>query len=119
MRRRMTCLALLGAAAATAALLAAGATGATEPPAAHAAATKTVVLKNIAFNPGRVTIERGDRVAWAWRDGRTRHNVTSRSFRSSPTRSSGAYAVRFSRTGTFSYRCTLHPGMNGVVTVKR
>ena len=88
-------------------------------PVAANAATKTVTLKNIAFNPGRVTIKKGDKVTWAWRDGSVRHNVTASGFKSSGTRSSGTYSVTFRKSGTFAYRCTLHPGMAGSVVVRR
>lgn len=104
--------ALLSAAAATTAADAGG-------PQASAAATRTVTLRNIAFNPSRVTISRGDRVTWVWRDGSVRHNVTSRSFPSSGSRSRGSYSVTFRRAGVFRYRCTLHPGMTGTVVVRR
>lgn len=119
MRRRVTCLALLTTGAAALLPAATGAAGSSGAPTAHAAATRTVVLRNIAFNPSRVTIHRGDRVTWQWRDGGTRHNVTSRSFRSASTRSSGSYTVAFGRTGTFSYHCTIHSGMSGSVVVRR
>ncbi|ADB48582.1 cupredoxin domain-containing protein [Conexibacter woesei] len=119
MRRRVTCLALLSTGAAALLPAVTGAAGSSGSPAAHAAATRTVVLRDIAFNPSRVTIHRGDRVTWQWRDGRTRHNVTSRSFRSASTRSSGSYSVTFGRPGTFAYHCTLHPGMTGSVVVRR
>lgn len=86
-----------------------------------AASTRTVVLRDIAFKAARVTIHRGDRVRWRWKDGDTSHNVTSRGrtrFKSSATKSSGTYVVRFTRRGTYLYVCTLHPGMTGRVVVR-
>lgn len=109
--RPLLALALLGAGAASAAALAL--------PGAALGATRTVTLRNIAFNPARLTIDRGDTVVWRWRDGATRHNVTSRSFKGASTRSSGTYRFRFGAPGTYRYRCTLHPGMNGTVVVRR
>lgn len=115
MQRRVIRLGLVGGLAAVLLPAVAGAAGG---PSAHSAATRTVVLRDIAFNPDRVTIARGDRVVWRWRDGGTRHNVTSRSFRGASARSSGSYGVTFGKGGTYRYRCTLHPGMNGVVVVR-
>ncbi len=102
-----------------AALLAAALAAAFAAPAAAGAATRAVTLKNIAFTPKKVTIAKGDRVVWRWRDGGITHNVTSGRFEGSGNRSSGSYGVTFRRAGTYSYRCTLHPGMSGTVVVRR
>jgi plastocyanin len=102
-----------------AALLAAALAAAFAAPGAASAATRTVTLKNIAFSPKKVTIKKGDRVVWKWRDGGITHNVTSSRFKGSGNRSSGSYGVTFRGAGTYSYRCTLHPGMNGTVVVTR
>jgi plastocyanin len=82
---------------------------------------KTVVLKNIAFNPKKVTVKKGATVTWSWQDGATPHNVTATGktkFKSSPTKQSGKYSVKFAKAGTYHYECTIHPGMTGVVVVK-
>ncbi len=86
---------------------------------ARAAAKHTVTLKNFRFHPGNLTINRGDTVTWSWRDGETEHNVTFHGFHSR-TQTSGSYTVRFSHTGTFAYRCTIHAseGMRGKITVR-
>lgn len=99
------------------ALLAAAVAAALLAPGAADAATRAVTLKNIAFSPQKVTIAKGDRVLWRWRDGGIRHNVTSSRFKGSGNRSSGSYGVTFRTAGT--YRCPLHPGMSGTVVVRR
>jgi plastocyanin len=85
---------------------------------ARAASTHTVTLKNLEFHPRTVSIHRGDSVKWLWRDGETEHNVTGHGFRSR-TQSSGSFTVRFTHSGTFNYRCTIHAaeGMTGKVVV--
>ncbi len=106
------------AAAAALPLLAAGVLAG---PSAHAAAGRSVVLKNIAFTPSKLTVARGTRVTFRFQDGDTNHNVTSRGakrFKSSPTKGSGTYVVRFARAGVYRYVCTLHLGMKGTITVK-
>ena len=88
---------------------------------AAAPAGKTVVLKNIAFHPKKVTVMKGATVTWSWQDGATPHNVTATGktkFKSSPTKQSGKYSVKFAKAGTYHYECTIHPGMTGVVVVK-
>jgi plastocyanin len=82
-----------------------------------AAASRTVVLRNVAFSPPALNVRTGDVVRWVWRDGSIPHNVTTRSFRSK-TQTSGSFAVRFRHPGTFSYVCTLHPQMKGRIVVQ-
>jgi plastocyanin len=85
---------------------------------ARSASTHTVTLKNIRFHPGNLSINRGDTVTWLWRDGSTEHNVTGNGFHSR-TQAHGSYSVRFTHSGTFSYRCTIHEaeGMRGKIIV--
>jgi plastocyanin len=85
---------------------------------ADASSTHTVVLKDIRFHPGTLSIDRGDSVTWLWRDGGEEHNVTFHGFHSK-TKDSGSYTIRFTHTGSFSYRCTIHEseGMRGKITV--
>ncbi len=104
----LTGLALIAAAPIPAAAVAGG----------RAAAGHPVVLKNIRFHPGTLTIRRGESVTWLWRDGNSEHNVTFHGFHSR-TMEHGSYTVRFMRAGTFDYRCTIHQseGMRGRIIV--
>lgn len=85
---------------------------------ARAAATHTVTLHEFRFHPGTLSIHRGDRVTWVWRDA-VEHNVTFNGFHSR-TQERGSYTVRFTRNGTFNYRCTIHAseGMRGKIVVR-
>lgn len=88
--------------------------------AASGAAGKTVTLKNIAFSPKKLTVSKGAKVTFAFRDAGTAHNVVSggsRRFKTIATRSSGSVSRTFSRAGTYRYSCTLHPGMSGRIVV--
>jgi plastocyanin len=85
-------------------------------PHATAAATHTVTLRNIAFSPKKLTIHRGDKVTWQWRDS-VAHNVTFRGFHSR-TQQTGSYSVRFAKRGTYSFHCTIHQGMTGTIVVR-
>ena len=83
----------------------------------RAASSHTVRLENFAFHPSTLSIRRGDSVTWLWHDSRE-HNVTFNSFHSR-TQVHGTFTVRFTRAGTFSYRCTIHvaEGMKGRIIV--
>ncbi len=75
-----------------------------------------VELVGLRFEPESIQVSIGTRVRWQWTDSVV-HNVISPDFLSSKAVGGGAHAVRFDRTGTFPYRCTLHTGMDGTVVV--
>ena len=88
---------------------------------APAARTAGVALEDIGFSKPTVTIKRGDRVRWTWKDGTTPHDVTSKGkprFRSSASKSSGTHLATFEQAGTYRYVCTIHPNMRGRVVVR-
>ncbi len=85
------------------------------------AAGESVTLRSIAFSPKRLVVPAGTTVTFRWRDGGTRHDVTSvgrKRFTSIRSRTSGDRRVRFARGGTYRYVCTLHPGMSGSIVVR-
>ncbi len=86
---------------------------------ARTASIHTVTLKNIGFHPGTLSINRGDSVKWVWRDGETEHNVTFHTV-NSRTQTRGSYTLRFTHSGRFAYRCTIHEGegMRGKIVVR-
>jgi plastocyanin len=85
---------------------------------ATASGTHTVTLRNTRFHPATLSIHRGERVKWVWKD-EVEHNVTFSARTRSPTQETGTYTVRFTRAGTFNYRCTIHAseGMKGKIIV--
>ncbi len=100
-----------------AALLTAAATGSAVAGAAggsHAAATKTITLRDSFFSPKRITVSRGTTLRFVWR-GRLPHNLIGPGANVGPRRS-GSKSVRASRSG--SYLCTIHRGMALRVTVR-
>ena len=100
--------------------LAAGAIGAGTAGVASAVTTKTVTLKNIRYSPSAVTVTKGSKVRFVWRDGSIRHDVRFRSggFKASALKASGTHTLTFRRGGTFRYFCSVHSEMKGRVTVK-
>jgi plastocyanin len=87
---------------------------------ARTASSHTVTLKGTRFHPGTLSINRGDSVRWVWRDdGENEHNVTFHTVHSR-TQTSGSYTLRFTHSGRFAYRCTIHEseGMKGKIVVR-
>ena len=89
--------------------------------ASSAGGAREVAVGSNFYDPPRLTINRGERVRWVWESGFKRHDVSVRRgperFRS-PLQSSGTYARRFRKPGTFKLYCTLH-GMKMTLIVRR
>ena len=91
------------------------------PAPAASARTVDVSIEDIDFSKRSVSVKRGDRVRWTWRDGRTPHDVKSKGsprFRSSALKETGTHVVRFTRRGTYRYVCSIHLNMRGRVVVR-
>jgi plastocyanin len=73
------------------------------------------------FSPASVRVARGGTVTWHNGTGVT-HNVTfgpaAGAPENVPSHASGENARTFGTAGSFSYRCTIHAGMTGVVAVE-
>lgn len=70
------------------------------------------------YVPGAATVPVGTIVNWDNKD-QTAHTVTALngSFNAS-LGGGGSFSRQFTAAGTFDYRCTLHPTMQGSVTVR-
>ena len=93
----------------------AGAATAGKPP----AATSIEILK-FAFAPREITIRPGTTITWTNRD-ETPHALSThdRSFASQAMDTGDSYRFTFASEGDFSYFCTLHPFMTGIVHVRK
>ena len=71
------------------------------------------------YEPAKVEIEVGQAVRWEF-VARDKHDVvsTDRSFVSELTPGGTTYTHIFDEPGEYSYTCSIHPEMVGVVTVK-
>ena len=128
LRSAAACALLAGATAGCGSGAPAGGAAATEPPGTAPghrislpAPGATVVreIDQLLFEPAWVSIRSGGAVEWV-NASSVIHNVTfDFPAITSPTMNSGnRYAVRFTRPGTYAYRCTFHvPSMIGTVVV--
>jgi plastocyanin len=79
-----------------------------------------VSMENIEFKPADVTVKAGDTVTWV-NDDSVGHDVTGDDFKSGDPgamKSGDTFEHTFDAAGTFDYVCTVHPGMEGSVTVE-
>jgi plastocyanin len=111
---------LQGSAALALALCAAFAMPALDAAAASPAATIDVAITKFTFAPKDLTVAPGTRVVWTNRD-ETPHTVTSndRSFASKGLDTDDKFEHTFGSEGDFSYICTVHPYMTGIVHVRK
>jgi plastocyanin len=118
MKSRRTSLAITALTAALALGVAAcdGGASASEPVTDMDGAASVVVADN-SFDAADLTVATGTTVTWQWADGASRHNVSGDGF-TSPTQDAGSFAHHFDQPGRYDYRCTLHYGMDGTVTVE-
>jgi plastocyanin len=88
--------------------------------AAPAATTKTVAIENYAFSPATLTINVGDTVTWTNMD-TAPHTVTVSSgpvkFSSGNLAKGQSFTYTFTKAGTYSYYCAVHPDMVAKVVV--
>jgi plastocyanin len=84
---------------------------------AQTSRAKTVKIAGFAFKPGKLTVARGTTVTFSNSDSAP-HTATRRgSFDTGRIGPGGAKSVKFSRSGTFSYLCAIHPTMRGKIVV--
>ena len=82
--------------------------------------TVEVNITKFAFKPQEITIAPGTKVIWTNGD-ETPHTVTSndKSFASKGLDTDDKFEHTFASEGDFSYICTVHPFMTGVVHVRK
>jgi len=85
--------------------------------AATAQTTHDVTVGNNFFSPANITIAVGDTVRWTNAAGGPSHNVTGNGFQSI-TASGFTFQHTFTQQGVENYMCTIHPSMQGSVTVQ-
>jgi plastocyanin len=83
-------------------------------------ASSAVTMRDLAFTPATLTVSPGTSVTWTNRDSAP-HTVTSEHggpLASKTLDASGSYSYTFKQLGTYTYYCTIHPGMTGTVVVQ-
>ena len=103
-----------------AAVLTATALAATaSPEIASKSAQATVGIREFAFHPGQLPVDRGTKVVFANREKSIRHTATKHgSFNTGPIRPGHSVSVRFGRSGTYAYHCMIHPEMRAKIVVR-
>jgi plastocyanin len=116
-RRRLGALAFVGAA-----ILGACATTSGTPAQAQLGGaggkTVNVGMAKLKFNPKKLEIKKGDSLNFVWKES-VAHNIKfDNGGPKSKTLNKGAWLAKMDKVGVYKFKCTLHPGMEGVVAVK-
>jgi plastocyanin/predicted lipoprotein with Yx(FWY)xxD motif len=86
---------------------------------APAAPPQAIKIASFAFSPTSVTVAVGTKVTWTNSD-TTGHTVASDTglFNSPNLINGDSFSFTFTTPGTYAYHCSIHPSMNGTVTVQ-
>lgn len=76
-----------------------------------------IVLRDTWFHPPVSRVPVGTTVTFTWQDGSAVHDVAFADGVASEVIAEGTWQRSFDRAGTFDYRCTLHPFMDGRIEV--
>ena len=76
-----------------------------------------VQIKGFAYDPATITVPKGTTVTWAQMDSGVQHTVTGTDFDSGILNGGDTFKWTFKKTGTFSYTCSTHSNMIGIVVV--
>jgi plastocyanin len=83
-----------------------------------APATHTVTIDGLKFEPDPLIVNRGDTIVWVNKDPFP-HTVTAKgAFDSHEIAAGKSWKYVAKKAGEYSYVCTLHPNMQGTLTVK-
>lgn len=80
----------------------------------------TIEMRDFSFFPASLTVQAGTSVTWR-NVGEVPHNSTSVTeglWQSADLQPDQTFSRTFTASGTFAYECTLHPGMEGTITVQ-
>ena len=87
---------------------------------AQVASSDQVKIDNFTFAPSEITVAKGTTVKWVNRDD-IPHTVVSddkSTFKSKPLDTDDKFSYTFTKEGTYSYFCSIHPKMTAKVIVK-
>ena len=82
-----------------------------------AAQAVTVTMRNFAFDPADATVAVGGTVTFVNNDS-VGHTVSVDGTVSGTLAPGASYDHTFAKAGTFPFSCTIHPQMQGTITVK-
>ena len=89
------------------------------PTTAPTSTGNSVSIANFAFSPTSLTVKVGTKVSWTNNDTVT-HTVTANkgAFNAGPLTPGSTFSFTFTKAGTYSYHCNIHPSMMATIVVQ-
>ena len=78
----------------------------------------SVTIDNFTFVPQQLTLKVGDSVTWTNHDDIPHTVVSAGKFRSKTLDTDNSFSFTFTAAGDYTYFCSLHPHMTGVIKVE-
>lgn len=101
------------------AILAGKQTTVSATPAAPSAAGAEVKIDNFSFTPATLTVPVGTQITWTNRDDIPHTVVTDdNTVKSKALDTDEKFTYTFTKPGTYSYFCSIHPKMKGTIVVQ-
>jgi plastocyanin len=82
-----------------------------------AAKPVNISVRALTFVPKKFDAKVKQKINFVWKEN-VAHNIVFDKKIKSPTQNKGSWTTSFDKAGTYKFKCTLHPGMNGEVKVK-
>lgn len=82
-------------------------------------AKNAVTIQNFSFSPATLTVKVGDSVTWTNQDS-VGHSATAddNSFDTGVLPQGQSKSITFSKPGTYTYHCSVHPNMKATIVVQ-
>ena len=74
-----------------------------------------VPVKGLKFSPNKISAGLKQKVNFVWKEN-VAHNIVFDKTHKSPTQNKGTWTTSFDKAGSYKFKCTLHPGMEGPLT---
>ena len=98
-------------------LVAAMAAPAAAPAQSLGSAGPQIGLKNLRFDPSKAKAKVGQQITFVWKENVAHNVVFDNKGPKSKIQSKGVWTVKFAKSGTYKYKCSIHPSMNGQISV--
>lgn len=76
-----------------------------------------IPVRGLKFNPNKINATAKAKINFVWKEN-VAHNIVFDQKHKSPTQNKGIWTTSFDKPGTYKFKCTIHPGMEGVLIVK-